>query len=147
MKKLLIILMFVLISFGSTGIVRAEDPYVHVSVEKEKLILKTILAADTKIPEALTVKVKSNCFHGPIVASLNDLKHRRGDLIKPERVCIKTDVTSGYISMEKPVVISAPTTGSHDIVVDFEIKANTQGVLDYAGRYSGTLTFTILPPV
>jgi len=146
MKKLLIILMFVLVSFGSVGIVRAEDPYVYVSVEKDKVVLKTILAGNTKIPEALTLKVKSNCFHGPIIASLNDLKHRRGDLIKPERVYIKTDATREYISMEKPVVISLPEAGSHDIVVDFEIKANTQGVLDYAGRYSGTLTFTILPP-
>jgi hypothetical protein len=47
--------------------------------------------------------------------------------------------------MEKPVLISEPTIGSHDIVIDFKVKAS--GTVERAGRYAGTIAFTILPPV
>jgi hypothetical protein len=45
--------------------------------------------------------------------------------------------------MGKPVVISKPATGSHDIELDFKLQATH---FDYAGRYSGTIIFTIMPP-
>jgi hypothetical protein len=43
-----------------------------------------------------------------------------------------------------PIAISRPEFGSHDIKVDFMVKAN--GVFDRAGIYSGTIAFTIMPP-
>ena len=93
---------------------------------------------------SLTVHVESNCLHGPIVASVTALKHSRGYTIPPERILIKAPVTNEeYIRMAKPVVISEPETGSHDIELNFKLQATH---FDYAGRYSGTIIFTIMPP-
>ena len=93
---------------------------------------------------SLTVHVESNCLHGPIVAKVTELKHSGGYTIPPERILIKAPVTNEeYIRMGKPVVISKPATGSHDIELDFKLQATH---FDYAGRYSGTIIFTIMPP-
>lgn len=93
---------------------------------------------------SLTVHVESNCLHGPIVASVTVLKHSKGYIIPPERILIKAPVTNEeYIRMGKPVVISEPETGSHDIELNFKLQATH---FDHAGRYSGTITFTIMPP-
>jgi len=93
---------------------------------------------------SLTVHVESNCLHGPIVASVTELKHSGGYTIPPERILIKAPVTNEeYIRMGKPVVISEPETGSHDIELNFKLQATH---FDYAGRYSGTIIFTIMPP-
>ncbi len=93
---------------------------------------------------SLTVHVESNCLHGSIVASVTKLKHSRGYTLRPERILIKAPVTNDeYIRMSKPVVISEPETGSHDIKLDFKLQATH---FDFAGRYSGTLTFTVMPP-
>lgn len=93
---------------------------------------------------SLTVHVESNCLHGSIVASVTKLKHSRGYTIPPERILIKAPVTNEeYIRMAKPVVISEPETGSHDIKLDFKLQATH---FDFAGRYSGALTFTVMPP-
>jgi len=42
------------------------------------------------------------------------------------------------------VFISMPEFGSHDIVVDFKVKAN--GLHDRAGKYFGEIAFTVMPP-
>jgi hypothetical protein len=72
------------------------------------------------------------------------LKHSGGHTIPPDRILIKAPVTNDeYIRMGRPVVISEPETGSHDIRLDFKLQATH---FDYAGRYSGTIIFTIMPP-
>jgi hypothetical protein len=45
--------------------------------------------------------------------------------------------------MAKPVPISETTKGSHDINVNFKVDVD---IKDIAGRYSGTLAFTVMPP-
>jgi hypothetical protein len=56
---------------------------------------------------------------------------------------VKTETTGGYVSMATPVAISETTNGSHDIKMNFKIKTDMK---DRAGRYSGILAFTIMPP-
>ncbi len=92
---------------------------------------------------SLTVKVESNCLHGPIVASITKLKHPRSGSISPERISIKAPTTNGYVPMAEPVVISRPEIGSHDIELDFRLEILPH---DRAGKYTGTITFTIMPP-
>jgi len=93
---------------------------------------------------SLTVHVESNCLHGPIVASATELRHSGGFTIAPNRILINAPVLKEeYIRMARPVVISEPETGSHDIVLNFKLQATH---FDYAGRYSGTITFTVMPP-
>ncbi len=145
MKKLLFILLFGLISLNSTGIIHAEEPYVYISFEQKAVKLSSSLIWDSIIPEALTLKVNSNCFHGSILASMSSLKNRGGQEINQNRVYVKTSATSGFVSLAKPVILSKPMFGSHDIKIDFLVKAN--GPFDRAGNYSGTIAFTILPPV
>jgi hypothetical protein len=45
--------------------------------------------------------------------------------------------------MAQPVAISETTMGSHKIELNFRIKTY---IKDHAGRYSGTLAFTVMPP-
>ena len=145
MKKLLFIMLVGLISLNSTGIVNAEEPFVYISFEQKAVKLSSSLLWDSLIPEALTLKVHSNCFHGSIMASMSSLKNRTGQEINQDRDLVKTSDTSGFVSLDKPVKISKPMFGSHDIKIDFMVKAN--GQFDRAGKYSGTIAFTILPPV
>lgn len=145
MKKLLFSMLIGLISLNAIGIAYAEEPYVYLSFGQKAVVLSSSLIWDNIIPEALTVKVNSNCFHGSIVASMSSLKSRLGREINQDRVYIKTSATDGFISLNKPVTISEPMFGSHDIKIDFLVKAN--GQFDRAGKYSGTIAFTILPPV
>jgi len=145
MKKMLLITMVALISLCPIGISRAEEPYVYLSFEQKAVGLTSNLLSDSITPEALTLKVNSNCYHGSVVASMGSLKNRWGRKIDNDRVYIKTLATGSFVSLVKPVVISEPTFGSHEIVIDFLVKAN--GAFDRAGKYSGTIAFTILPPV
>jgi len=93
---------------------------------------------------SLTVHVESNCLHGPIVASATELRHAGGFTIPRERILINAPIMrEEYIRMTRPVVISEPQTGSHDIVLNFKLQATH---FDYAGRYSGVITFTVMPP-
>jgi hypothetical protein len=94
---------------------------------------------------SLTVHVESNCLHGPIVASVTALKHSRGYTIPPERILIHAPIMQEdeYVRMARPVVISKPENGSHVIELNFKLQATH---FDYAGRYSGAITFTIMPP-
>jgi len=145
MKKLLFVIAVCFVLLSSVEIASAEEPFVYISFAQEKVTLGSNLLWDNVIPEALILKVNSNCFHGPVVASMSSLKTRSGSLINQDRVFIKTEATGGFFSMIRPVVISRPTFGSHDIIIDFLVKAN--GRFDPAGTYSGSMAFTILPPV
>jgi hypothetical protein len=93
---------------------------------------------------SLTVHVESNCLHGPIVASVTKLKHPQGYTIPPERILINAPIMNEeYTRMGKPVVISEPENGNHDIELNFKLQATH---FNHAGRYKGTLIFTIMPP-
>ncbi len=174
MKKLVVItLATMMVMFGLAGIALADSdifvstftiikensgPFVSISTSSNRLefgrptfeepILAPGLAMFPSIyrsaAASLTVHVESNCLHGPIVASVTALKHSGGYTIPPERILIKAPVTNEeYIRMGKPVVISEPETGSHDIELNFKLQATH---FDHAGRYSGTIIFTIMPP-
>lgn len=93
---------------------------------------------------ALTVHVESNCLHGPIVASMTVLKNSEGSTITTDRIFIKAPaITDGYTSMARPVPISKTQTGSHNIELIFKLQAK---LFDRAGRYTGFITFTVMPP-
>ena len=158
--KIVTTLLMAVVLFGVAGIAQAEKAFVNVSATSNSLEFgrPTFLSdGDTHFgpgsvvfptvyfmsSAALTVKVESNCLHGPIVASITALKHPRGDSIPPERISIKSPTTNGYVKMTKPVVISKPEIGSHDIVLDFRLEVIPS---DHAGSYRGTITFTIMPP-
>lgn len=145
MKKLLIIFVSGFVLLSSAGIVRAEQPFVYLSIPQKKVDLGTILMWDTIIPEAMTLKVNSNCLHGSVIASISPLKDFYGNQITQDRIFIKTAYTGNFVPMVKPVVISKPAEGSHDIVIDFKVKA--KGIYDKPGSYCGTLVFTVMPPV
>ena len=90
----------------------------------------------------MTLKIESNCLHGPIAASISTLRHRMGKKITPDRMSVKSKITNGFVSMEKPVMISDPHLGSHNIDLDFKLEVNP---FEAAGRYEGVLTFTVMP--
>jgi hypothetical protein len=143
MKKLLVILVFGLVSLSSVGIARAEGPFVYAFIEQNEVDLGTLFMWDTIIPEALTLKITSNCFHGSVVASISSLRNSKGCQILPDRIFIKTAYTGGFVSMCSPVAISEPAFGSHDIVIDFKVKASE--FMEPAGKYTGTIAFTVMP--
>ena len=143
MKKLLICWIIGISLLGSFGMARADAPFVRVSATPDKLNLGTVLFVDEELPEVLTVKVESNCLHGPIVASITPFKNRYGGTILPERISIQTPTTVDFIPMIKPVVISEPAIGSHDVLVKFKVRTDFN---DRAGKYSGTIVFTVMPP-
>lgn len=145
MKKLLFIMLVGLATLCPNGFTEAEEPYVYLTFDQKSVGLTSNLLWDSLIPEALTLKVNSNCFHGSVVASMSSLKNRWGDEINQKRVYIKTLDTGGFVSLVKPVIISKPTFGSHEIAIDFLVRAN--GSFDRAGKYSGAIAFTVLPPV
>jgi hypothetical protein len=76
---------------------------------------------------------------------MTELKHRYGGRSVPrERILVKSPKTGQFVTMAQPVVISEPTAGSHKIPLDFKVLQ--AGLVDPAGKYTGTLTFTIVPP-
>lgn len=91
----------------------------------------------------VTVNIESNCFHGPVIATISRLKSKSGATIEPRRVYVCGSETYGYVSMARPVVISRPALGPHS--VDLCFKVDTK-VNDPAGSYEGAITFTIAPP-
>ena len=144
MNKLYVILLAAFISISSVGITKAKEPYVYLSVQQKDVNLESLLYCDTITHNALKLTVYSNCFHGPVVACMSSLKNLEGAEILSDRIFIKTDYTGSFISMDRPVIISKPEFGTHDIIIDFKVKAN--GAYDRAGCYSGTIAFTIMPP-
>ncbi|MFZ2145608.1 MAG: hypothetical protein WAV28_00190 [Sedimentisphaerales bacterium] len=174
MKKLLVITWTaMMVMFGLAGIAQAgskpltgtftilpntDDPFVSISATSnvlkfgEPTFAEPVLAPGAAMfpsiyraaAASLTVRVESNCLHGPIVASVTELRHSGGFTIQPDRILINAPIMNEeYIRMVRPVVISEPQTGSHDIVLNFKLQATN---FDYAGRYSGTITFTVMPP-
>ena len=144
MKKLLITLSVFIALFGSVETIQAEKPFVRLSTTPDKLELGTITFwSDGVSASTLTLNVASNCIHGPIVASITPLKRNADDIITPDRISVRTPATRGFVTMARPVSISETTEGSHDITMNFKIDTT---VKDHAGRYSGSLTFTIMPP-
>ena len=149
MKRLVITWVLAVGLFGLAGIAGAEQtgkPFVNVYTTPDKLDLGTAsLFTDTyDVLAALTVKVDSNCMHGPIMISTTKLKRRRGGSISPERIFVNSPATSGFVTMARPVAISKPTIGPHKIVLDLRVQTQ---FLDPAGQYTGTLMLTIMPPV
>ncbi len=149
MKRIVLALVTVVALFWSGGVVRAIDsnkPFISLSVTPDILNLGTLPFPTSTYdsPAKLTVKVKSNCSHGPIVVSMTGLKHNNiGGTITPDRILIKGPATGGFVPMAKPVAISEPTTGSHDIELKFRVENKFR---DFAGKYTGTIMFTIMPP-
>jgi hypothetical protein len=174
MKKLVIITWTtMMVMFGLTGIAQADEntgpyvimnaaaeigPFVSISATSDTVEFGETEFSDTfGIPgqvwfpslyrsssAALTVHVESNCLHGPIVASVTALKHSGGSTITPDRIFIKAPAITGeYSSMARPVPISETQTGSHDIELIFKLQSK---LFDRAGRYTGTITFTVMPP-
>ncbi len=144
MKKLLITWSMLIVLFGTAGISRADEQYVKISTTAKSLNLGTLTFwGDGVSTEVLKVRVESNCVHGPIVASITSLKGVGGGNITPDRILIKTETTGGFVPMAKPVSISETVEGSHDITANFKIDTT---IKDHAGRYSGSLAFTVMPP-
>ncbi len=159
--KIVTTLLTAVVLFGVAGIAQADSgPFVNVSAKSSSLVFGTPGLFSDGDPHfgpgsvifptayfassaSLTVKVESNCLHGPIVASITELKHRKGGFIPPERISVKSPTTNGYVTMARPVVISRPEIGSHDIELDFRLDVFP---FDHAGSYRGTVTFTIMPP-
>lgn len=175
MKKLLIITCTtMMVMFGLTGIAQADansgpfvimnpasrtGPFVSISatsdtVEFGKPVFSDYFSAPGQVlfpslyhssSAALTVHVESNCLHGSIVASMTSLKHSGGSTITPDCIFIKAPaITDEYSSMARPVKISETQTGSHDIELLFKLQAPK--LFSRAGRYTGTITFTVMPP-
>jgi hypothetical protein len=144
MKNYLKTFLISLMLLGTAGIVRAEEPFVRISTTADSFKLGTFsFWEDGTSPNILTVKVESNCLHGPVVASITPLKRAGSVSITRDRIMVKTETTGGYVSMATPVAISEATNGPHDIKMNFKVKTDMK---DHAGRYSGTLAFTIMPP-
>ena len=148
MKRLVITWVLAAVLFGLSGIAGAAQtdmPFVHVSATPDELDLGTALFFKDiyDVPAALTVKVEANCMHGPIMISATKLKHRQGGSISPDSIFVKTSATDGFVPMARPVAISKPTMGSHNIVLDLRVETN---FLRPAGEYTGTLILTIMPP-
>jgi hypothetical protein len=148
MKRLLTALTVLITLIGSAGTSPAgigAKPYISVSFTPEIIDLGTLpFPLGTYDPPAvLTVRVESNCVHGPILASITGLKHHTGGTITPDRIFIKSQTTGGFVPMVKPVAVSETTMGSHDILLNFRVENKFQ---DMAGKYTGTITLTITPP-
>ena len=157
MRRVMKTLLVAIILFAMPVIAQANAPFVNISPSSDSLQFGDIEFTGPSLiaPGAalyptifgsssanLTLKVESNCLHGPIMASITTLRHRWGKSITPDRISIKSPITDGYVSMAKPVLISKPEMGSHNIDLSFRLEINP---FEAAGRYEGTLTFTIMP--
>lgn len=157
MKRVTKIWLVAIILFAVPVIAQADAPFVNLSPSSDSLKFgdpvfsePSLIAPGAAIYPStfgtssadLTLKVESNCLHGPIMASITTLYHRWGKSITPDRISIKSPITDGYVSMAKPVLISKPQMGSHNIDMSFRLDINP---FEAAGRYEGTLTFTIMP--
>ena len=127
------------------GVQPSSKPFVHVSTSPRRLNLGTSSSPGFyNVPKALTVEVDSNCLHGPVTISATTLRHHMGPTIPPDRIFVKSRSMNGFVSMDKPVRVSQPTVGPHRIVLDLQVET---GFKDLAGRYSGSFTVTVMPPV
>lgn len=157
MKRVTKIWFLAAILFTMPVIAQAEEPFVNITSVSDSLKFgepeftePALLAPGAALYPAIfatssasmTLKVESNCLHGPIMASVSTLRHRMGKTITPDRISVKSTFTDGYVQMAKPVIISRPHLGSHEIDLDFKLEVNP---FEIAGQYKGTLTFTVMP--
>jgi hypothetical protein len=156
-RRVIKIWLAAIILFAMPMIAQADAPFVNISPSSNSLKFgEPVFSGPSLIaPGAalyptifgtssadMTLNVTSNCLHGPIMASITTLRHRMGKTITPDRISIQSPITDGFVSMAKPVLISKPVMGSHDIDLSFRLDINP---FESAGRYEGTLTFTIMP--
>lgn len=150
MKRILITAcLLAIVSIGLATVAQAvqtdKKPFVHVSPDKRSLDLGTARSPGFfSVEKALTLKVDSNCLHGPIKISASSLKRKLGGSISPDRIFVRSSATWGFVPMDRPVAVSRPQAGSHDVVLDLQVETGFQ---DLAGQYVGTLTVTVMPPV
>ncbi|MHC4117935.1 MAG: hypothetical protein ACYSWO_10555 [Planctomycetota bacterium] len=150
MKRVLITIWVVAVALiglaaVAEGVEKSSKPFVHVTTNPDRIDLGTTSSPGLhSVSKALTVAVDSNCLHGPITISATTLRHHMGASIPPERVFVKSNAMNGFVPMKKPVTISQPTAGPHKIVLDLQVQT---GFKDLAGRYRGTFTVTVMPPV
>ncbi|NQT00976.1 MAG: hypothetical protein HQ580_03040 [Planctomycetes bacterium] len=157
MKRVTKIWLVAVILFTVPVIAQADAPFVNISPMSDSLKFGEPVFSEPSLiapgaalypavfatsSAALTLEVESNCLHGPIMASITELKHSRGKIITPDRISIKAPITDGYVSMAKPVLISNPEIGPHNIDLNFRLEVNP---FEIAGRYEGNITFTIMP--
>ena len=146
MKKLILIVVsaaILLLSLEGTSL--ANDPFIRISTEPDEVVLSTIPGSSgTGRYSSLTVNVESNCTHGAIVVSITPLK-MKGKLftVPRERISVIAPTTSDFVPLSKSVTISKTQTGSHEIPLTFRVDASFD---DYAGKYEGTIAFTVMPP-
>jgi len=150
MKRVLITACILAISsVGLVTVAKAvqtdKEPYIHVSPSSYSVDLGTAVSPGLyTVNKALTLKVESNFLHGPILVSVSDLKRSWGGSIPPERVYVRSSSTWGFVAMKRPVAVSETQSGSHDVVIDLQVET---GFKDLAGKYEGTITVTVMPPV
>jgi hypothetical protein len=139
MKKLVMTLTMAIVLFGWAGIA-----FLNIFTTPDELDLGTALYPGIHDSDAeLTVHVESNFLHGSILVSMTRLKHAAGGFVPPKRISIEAPVTNGFVTLARPVAISKPKLGSHDIELNFRVETGFQ---DHQGKYKGHLTFTIMPP-
>jgi len=152
MKKLVMTWTMVIALFAWAGVAQTgrpvkpstDEPFFNISTTPDELNLGTALYPGIHDSDAeLTVHVESNCFHGSIMVSTTGLKRAAGGFVPPKRISIETPVTGGFVTMVKPVIISKPEPGSHNIELNFRVETGFQ---DHQGKYTGHLTFTVMPP-
>ena len=153
MKKLVTTWVMVIVLFGWAGIAQArvqiieptpDEAFINISFMPKELDLGTASVFgiyDSKT--ALVMQVESNCLHGSILASTAGFKGNAGGFIPPKRISVKGPATNGFVSMAKPVAVSNPVFGSHNVVLNFRVQTGFQ---DREGKYAGTLVLTIMPP-
>ena len=146
MKKLIKKWLVVSAFFGLVGITQAaEKPFIRISTTPKELDFGLYsMIGGHESSAKLTVAVESNFLHGPIVVSLSKLRQDKSNsVIPPENVMVKTPTSGDFVSLLKPVAISKTTGGSHNIVLYFKVKTS---FLSCAGKYEGSLVFTVMPP-
>lgn len=143
--------LLVVVAFAWTGTASAvkpaktDIPYITITATPERLDLGTAtFMGPREVKGALTVNVEANCLHGPIYLSTTPLRRRNGGSIEPDRIFVRTEATNGFVAVKRPVAISQPAKGSHEIVVDMKVDTPAGAP---AGDYRGELGLMIVPPL
>ena len=154
MKKLVITCVVAMVLSGWAGIGRARVQRIEPTPAEAFVKITTTSNEDSlgtagfigihDLQSVFMLKVESNCLHGSIFASTDGFRHSLGGFIPPEHISVKAQVTGGFVSMEKPVAISEPVFGSHDIMLNFRVQIGPQ---HHEGKYTGILILTLMPPI
>ena len=128
MKRVLITAcLLALASIGLATVAKAvqtdKAPFVHVAPSTYSLDLGRAAASGYHtVNKALKLRVESNCLHGPIKVSSTEFRRKLGGSIPPDRIFVRSSATWGFVPMNKPVAVSRPHKGSHDIVLDMQVE-------------------------